>query len=456
MLEEIKSELSNLSSYLYIKHPFYNSILTQFNIFLVSDEKSEKYKVYTDSTNLYIDTKFANDTFEIDKKLLFYYIFHEILHFILLHKIRSISKNQDCWNLACDITVDNVIEKDKTLKSLMKLPSDLSGVKKIYDESHNVSVTTEDIYEELLKNPPKKNEESSSSKMPNCPNGECESDSSDTEKEKDEENKQENQGNKSGDGEDSNKQKQSHLNNHSQWKEDNHKNDQNKTKEKVQEILLKAEQLDKMSQNTGGIGGELSEILSQLKESDRSIQDFIYNIVQNFKSKSQSFKRPDRRYLYQGLIAPGTVKDKKHFDILFYIDTSGSMSLDNISKILYNIFNMIRTLHSYTFDIIQSDDQERGYVTTISKENENSANELLKIKGRGGTEIEPLFEHLKKRRNLNEKKYDVCVVGTDFYIMDEDQKGLLKVDNEETLAVISFKNNCKKEYYGKYKNKFLI
>lgn len=457
MQKQILEELSNLYSFLYIKHPFYNSIISQFNIYLVSNEKSEEYKIFSDSKTIYIDNNFANDVFKIDKRLLFYFIFHEILHFILLHKVRSISKKEEFWDYACDITVDNIIEKDEILKKILITPNSILGKKVIYDCQSNISLTTEDIYEDLLKNPSKmpKKQKKGTKKDSEKQEGDCDCDC-DCDSDCDSDS---NDGNgKSGNakGGKLTKKNISHIDNHKQWKEDNNKNSVRDTQNIVKEILVKADQLGKISKNFGGDKGEINQVLNNLLSTNRSIEDFIYNVVQNFKTKSQSFKRPDRRYLYQGLIAPSSIKDKKHFNLLFYIDTSGSMSLNNISKIVWNIFNLIKNLHSYSFDIIQSDDKDRGYVVNITRENEHLAKDLLTIKGRGGTEISPLFEHLEKRRINNEPKYDVCIVGTDFYINQEDQEGLLKVDKENKLAVVSFNDNCKTEYFEQYKNSFLI
>lgn len=274
-MKKIQEEISNLCSYLYIKYPFYNAILNGFDIYLVSTDKSNEYKIYTEGLSLLIDKEFATKCIDIDKKHLFYYIFHEILHVILLHKIRSISKREDYWNLACDITVDNIISKDEILKNLTISPDQLKGKIMIWDTSSTVSVTTEEIYEEFLKNPPKQSQQEKTKR-------ECNNQNKQKEKEKEENGKSCNK---------SNNKEIEHLNNHQQWKEDK-KNQVKEIETKVKELLLKSEQFNKMSQNSGGIKGSIYEIISTLKESKREVQDFIYREVQNFKNSSSSFKRP--------------------------------------------------------------------------------------------------------------------------------------------------------------------
>lgn len=149
-MNKVQDEISNLLSYLYIKHPFYNSIISNFEVYIDNSKDSKEYKIYTKGLSVILDIEFANECLEINKKYLFYYIIHEVLHTILFHKRRSVGKKEDFWNYACDITVDNIISKDPVLKNLTITPNSLENKNVIYDISTNVSITTEEIYEKLI------------------------------------------------------------------------------------------------------------------------------------------------------------------------------------------------------------------------------------------------------------------------------------------------------------------
>ena len=411
---EIIEEIKLFLSFIYIKHPFYNSLLTSIDIELESTEKSKKYGIYSFNHNsIHIDETFALNKLKEDKKGFFYFIIHELLHILLKHKLRSTGKERKKWNKAIDITVDEVIKKDKVLRELVRTPDQIQGINKIYSYSEDkLDFSAEDIYFGLSKMEEEDEEEDEEKDEENCS---CDSNGFEFSHEK-QPFKQfmENE---------------SHLNNHD-WHSDNL--DADKIDKDINEKIMKACEFSELisNKNPGGIPGCFQEIISSFKKPQTNVLQYITKIVQKFKHYSTSYKRGDRRYLYNDLIVPSKIKDQKHFDLLFYIDTSGSVSKEELQKIISEVYHIVNSLKSFNIDIVQSDVGIHD-IYSISNKDQIDIEKLLTIKGRGGTEMAPLFEL------LNNKQYDFSLVSSDFYIINQEFETLKKLSKNGKLGFLS-------------------
>jgi len=387
-LEEIKLFLS----FIYLKHPFYNSLLSSIDLELERTELSKKYDIYSKGNkSINIDYDFANKKIRENKKLFFYYIIHELLHIVLKHKIRGSEKDKKKWNRAIDISVDMIVKKDKVLSSLIQTPDEADNINKIYDIE-----SAEDIYMRI------KNQ------------------------------KEEGKGRKKEKG-------NSHLKNHELWENFNEEINILDS-QKIDEMLLKAAQMVKLQEGNkiaGGLPGGFEEIINELIQPKTSLLSYITKVVQSFKKHQTNYKRGDRRYLYRGLIVPSQIRNIKHFKLLFYIDTSGSVRLEELQKSLSEIYYVINSLKSYEIDIIQSDAGVQEVYKITNKENLD-LERFLTVKGRGGTEIKPLFKHLEN------ENYDMVLVSSDYHIMSEELEGLENLQNDINIGFLATENYDKK------------
>jgi len=462
-----KEEIQFFISYLYLKHPFYNSLISEMNIELETTELSEKYKVYSPSfLNIRIDENFAKDLIDNDKKkLLFYYLIHEILHIILNHPQRKLGRIDGKWDKAADIVVDNVIKKDDILYNLIQIPKEAEGINEIYDFEKKVSESVEDIYNRLREKEDNENQEDSSKEKSDSENGDssdskCENNTGnkDNENLKNDDSKkvseEEGKGNDSKKGNSNSKTSKSHLNNHNQWNEQN----SNKSKEinKTQELIMKAVEFAKLKESDKEFGGSPGCFIEEIKDlltPKTDLKSYLNKIVQSFKKEKNTYKRGDRRYLYNNLIVPSKVKDIKHFKLLFFIDTSGSMDIDDLQQSMSDIIDVVKSLKSFNIEIIHSD-VDISNKLVINENSDINIPEMLKIYGRGGTELTPLFDYLEEKDKNNET-FDAVIVNTDFHIMKDEL--LIYIEKEPIynfLALIP--KDFKKSYVEQIENKFFI
>lgn len=414
----IENEIKLFISYLYLKYPFYNSILSSIDLHLENNEKSNKYGVYSpDNKSIIIDFTFAKNEIQKNKKVFFYYIIHEVLHIILKHKIRGFDKNSMRWQIATDMAVEAVIYQDKVLSEFITTPNQAKGISKIYDYDGKVASSAEDFYRTLnLSNLDELGQNSDFS-----PNDNCEGNSS----------------NENSKNTKVSKTKNGNLNNH-EWIMKDFQED--KESSEIDEMIVKAYQFVQMNEGlkgSGGLPGCFMEVIEGLCKPKTSILQYITKIVQNFKHYSSTYKRGDRRYLYKGLIAPSKIKSYKHFKLLFYIDTSGSVGTSELMKILSELYHVISSLKSFEIDIIQSDVGIHD-IYKVTDKTGLDLEKFLTVKGRGGTEMKPLFEHLEN------ESYDFTVVSSDWYLMEEELMTLEELSKSINIGFLSTENFDKK------------
>lgn len=124
-------------------------------------------------------------------------------------------------------------------------------------------------------------------------------------------------------------------------------------------------------------------------------------------SKATTWKKPNKRYL--PWFFPGTER-RKGLSAAIAIDTSGSMSTEQLTKALSEVYGMAQSFRSIKFYIITCD----AAVWDVL-ELKNGNKEMLrhiKMKGGGGTDFRPVFKLIHKEyRN----KIDCLVFFTDGY-----------------------------------------
>tara|TARA_Y100000310_G_scaffold70432_1_gene66080 strand:+ start:58 stop:1059 length:1002 start_codon:yes stop_codon:yes gene_type:complete len=137
---------------------------------------------------------------------------------------------------------------------------------------------------------------------------------------------------------------------------------------------------------------------------ERVLRRYITNTKRVKEVRSR--KRPKRRYLADqddACMFPGKSQDKT-FTIVFGIDTSGSMSDDDIEKCLRELQGMQKADDQVNITVLEAD-------ARINKEYEitHKSKVDFQITGRGGTSFDPVFIRAQ------ELKPDAVVYATDGY-----------------------------------------
>lgn len=148
-----------------------------------------------------------------------------------------------------------------------------------------------------------------------------------------------------------------------------------------------AEQTEK---RCGSIPGELAELIQRLRYVEPAKFDWK-GYLRRFVGNSTVIytKKLRRKYNKRYSANPGLkIKFKNH--ILVGIDTSGSVSSDELKEFMNELVHMHKTGHKIT--IAQCD-------TQLNSVEEFNPKKDLEIKGRGGTSFQPVVDHFNEKGN---------------------------------------------------------
>jgi len=388
-IKEIEDDIRVFISFLYIHNPFYNSIINHFTLDFISTDDSKLYKIYMENnTKIKIDIDFGIEIYSENKKVLFFYIIHEILHVIFKHSSRmGINYNLKKWDAATDLAIELTIKADKMLSKLLTIPN--KNVVVIY-ENNGVN-SAEYIYKKITI---------------------LEEDNEDEEV---------------GENGEDNKSQLKQIDNHQSWD----KFENTLTDEEINEILVRADNSAKMAGKD--IPECFEEIIKSILKPSAKLLPYLNKIIQTYKKTSFTYKRGDRRYLYNNLIVPSSIRNIKHFELLFYVDTSLSMDMKDIEKILSEIIYLLKTLKTFKFEIIYSDTSIKKSLIITEKDNINFK-DIFSVSGRGGTDMCELFE-----KDIS--KFDTSIIFSDFYISDIDLNGIQKMSKNNNILIAYSEDN---------------
>lgn len=187
---------------------------------------------------------------------------------------------------------------------------------------------------------------------------------------------------------------------HSSWKEFDGLTEGHKEllKSQIQHVLN--EVADQVNKSRGTIPSEFAEILKKINEVEPAKFDWK-GYLRRFTGGSQKIftKKSRRKYNKRYSENPGLkIKPKRH--ILFAIDTSGSVSTNELKECLNELYHIQKTGTEIT--IVQCD----AAISNISPFNHRQD---FKIHGRGGTDFQPVIDYY----NGNTHKYTCLVYFTD-------------------------------------------
>lgn len=265
---------------------------------------------------------------------------HELWHVALLHTVRRGNRNAEIWNIACDIKIDLMLEKmGYTFVGINGVPRD----KKYKDW------VEEDIYDDLMKNPPPK--------MPSCT---CCA------------------------------------------------KDMPETKETIQatvNTVVKAIHQAKLAGQAGNLPGSIEETLKKFLEPVVPWEVLLMRFFTDLLDEDYTWARPNRRY--SDMYLPSKFTDDGRLEhLIYYLDVSGSISQNDIIRFNSELKFVFETLKPQKITVVQFD-------TMIQKTdvfNEGDPFTEIHVKGRGGTCLECVREH------INEAKPTAAVIFSDMYV----------------------------------------
>lgn len=374
-------------------HGFYGLLL--MHMIYSIDEGCET--AYTDGERIAFSPTFLE---ELSDKELDFVMMHEILHVVLQHCLRGEDKDNERYNIAADIVINSTIMHENDDKASSITLSKYSESMHIApDGKEGYLYTAEEVYEMLQS----KQKSSYSEKK-----GSKEADK-----------KAENVGSKNGRA---GKVQQSRKNkdkpvakrwdDHSQWgkfEEDGRLRDVwVKNFAECCEAINVREALN----NRGTLPMSAQRMLEKLKKPQTDWRTILNDFIQE-EICDYSFSPPDRRFQDSPFFLPDfneMGKNDNVSDILFFIDTSGSISDNDMTTAYSEIKGAID----------QYDGKLQGWLgffdaAIIEPKPFSSFEEFIVIKpaGGGGTDFQIIFEYVNQY--MKEKKPNCIIILTDGY-----------------------------------------
>lgn len=353
-------------------HGFYGLLLMHM-IFSVDEEVET---ACTDGERIIFGTEFLE---ELSDSELDFVMMHEILHVVLRHCARTGERDRFLFNVATDIVVNsNILLEAGSRESAISLAKYGVSMHLAPDGKEGHLYTAEQVYEMLLQKQEKQ-------QRPASGNGQKRGASSP---------QRGNGGTKPGSGGAGD----GGWDDHSRWGTLEDDGTQNDMWAKRFEDACSAIEIRDPSNSRGLLPAFAERLLKELRAAKTDWRTVLNEFVQE-EVADYSFSPPDRRFSDTGFFLPdfnGTVEVVR--DILFMIDTSGSMS----DKMIAAAYSEIKGA------IDQFDGKLAGQlgffdavvIPPIPFENEEEFR-VIRPKGGGGTDFGVIFSYVKKEMQEN-------------------------------------------------------
>ena len=339
----------------------------------------------TDGRDIFFNKKFLESLTSSEQNAL---MLHEVLHMALLHVQRRQSRDPYIWNIAADIVVNDLIERNTSFK----LPKGA-----IVDNAYR-DKSVEYIYEALLKDNKYKGKKYKLS-------------ISDIQLTNEEQEK-----NGIGNGHGLTEEEQEEV--ASYW------NDKMQVLKNSDSLI----QNDKYgSHSTGGWPAGMAREVENILEPEINWRNALWKYIGRTPA---DFDDLDRRFLYRGLYLEGLMTDA--IEVSVCIDTSGSVSKRLIDQFVAETKGILRSYPHVKCDFFYSDCKLSGPYDI------NQAEQIPILHGGGGTSFIPFFKYLEKNNSNNFGTHKLSIYLTDGYeafpnwIPSNPVMWLVSKDGEET------------------------
>ena len=353
---------------LLVNHSFYGMLLMHLKYSL----DLECQTAYTDGEKIAFSPSFMD---ELSDGELDFVMMHEIMHVALLHCFRGTDFDKELFNIACDIVVNsNILLSNNMDKKAITLNKYGESMHLAPDGNEGHLYTAEEVYKMLEKSSKSLSEQKSRDG-----------------KEKEEENSNKNGKNSSSK---SQKCKRNGFDDHSKWQEGINKDEtlSEVWVKRVTDIVETVSVLDP-SNARGLLPLSAKRLVDNLKKAQTDWRTVLNNFIQE-DITDYSFSPPDKRFDGFDFYLPDfNEKDETVKDVLFMIDTSGSMSNDMIRTCFSEIKGAIESFNGKLQGLLGFFD-----AAIYPPEPFNTVDEMLKIPalGGGGTSFEIIFKYVEE------------------------------------------------------------
>lgn len=143
----------------------------------------------------------------------------------------------------------------------------------------------------------------------------------------------------------------------------------------------------------GNLPAGVERMIRDLTEATINWKDLIAMKVPSLMKNDYSYTKFNKKYMNSGIVMPGLMQEES-IDVCIAVDTSGSMSEEQLRDILSEIVGLMDMYAEFTLRIWQFDTKVYGYETFTK----DTAEDILsyKVKGGGGTCFRANWEFMEE------------------------------------------------------------
>ena len=157
--------------------------------------------------------------------------------------------------------------------------------------------------------------------------------------------------------------------------------------------LEMAKHIDQQTKSRGNTPGNLVETIEAMHVHQVDWRELLRRFMDSHDKSDYTWSRPNRRHIHHGLYLPSAWGESMD-EIVFAVDTSGSMSERELSAVWTEIRAAANEINPKSVIVMQCDHA----LQEVKEYRIGELPEKITVKGRGGTSFEPVFAEMENRR----------------------------------------------------------
>lgn len=348
---------------LLLKAPFFGNLATRLVLTNADDWCGT---AATEGRHFYYNSEFVNRLSLRECEFLFG---HEVLHVVYDHMGRRGDREPRLWNIADDYCVNADLIEHKVGERITKVP--------ILFNTKYIGKSAEEVYDDLYENADKMDIDKLMEQL--------------LDEHLDDDGEEEGEGEgKDGDKKGNGRPRLS-------------KEERKKIRDEIKEAVLAAAE----AAGTGNVPGNIKRMIKDLTAPVVNWRELLQQQIQSIIKNDFSFTRPSRRSWHMDAILPG-MKNAQTIDVVVAIDTSGSISENDLKIFLSEVKGIMDMYDDYRVHIITWDTE----VYNPQDYTPDSAEDITSYEpgGGGGTDPHCVWKYLQE----NEIEPKKLIMFTDF------------------------------------------
>lgn len=336
------NRISVARTQLLLSHPFYGTLVMSLKN-VAAPEGSGVKTAAVDGVHIWWCPEYLDGLTDAELKGV---LAHEVMHCVLNHHTRRASRDPKRWNVAGDYLINSVLKAENFV-----LPKDV-----LYGPFSIDKDTTESIYSQIPEPPPGSGQGGQGGGQDMDPGGAG-----------------------------------GVIDAPAKGTPDVNGDPVGTPQDQAVDWQTKATQAAQMASARGKIAAGLKELIDSLNESRLDWRAVLAEFLESGRPDDYSFRRPNRRFLglEEPIYLPGPVPSNMG-EWVVAIDSSGSVSREMLKAFLSEVQGAMDMLNPERTHVITCDAEVQTH--QIFEAGDTLAPE---VKGRGGTEFIPVFEHVE-------------------------------------------------------------